>query len=66
MQATTLRNFGREAHLRKKWDKLWREISERVLRLPQREQNIILEDFRTAIQSRILVMERINNANREG
>jgi len=59
-----LKGFGREAQLRRKWNRLWAEIGERILRLPRREQDILLEDFQTAIESRIMVMERINNANR--
>lgn len=66
MEVEALRGFGREAHLRRKWNKLWAEIGERIRRLPQREQNILLEDFHTAIESRILVMERVKDANREG
>ena len=65
MEVEVLRGFGCEAHLRRKWNKLWAEIGERIRRLPQREQNILLEDFHTAIESRILVMERVNDANRE-
>ena len=65
MEVDILRGFGREGQLRRKWNKLWAEIGERILRLPRREQAILLEDFHTAIQSRILVMERINNANRD-
>ncbi len=59
-----LKGFGREAALKRKWNRLWTQIGERILRLPEKEQNILLEDFHTAIQSRILVMERINNAKR--
>jgi len=59
-----LRNFGREAQLKRKWKRLWTEIGKRVLALPEREQDILLEDFHTAIESRIMVMERITNAER--
>jgi hypothetical protein len=59
-----LRNFGREAHLRRRWNRLWAQIGDRIMRLPRREQDIILEDFHTAIESRILIMERINNEKR--
>jgi hypothetical protein len=59
-----LNGFGREAWLKKKWMRLWDQIGERILRLPKREQNILLEDFRVAIESRIMVMERVNNAER--
>jgi hypothetical protein len=66
MEVKVLRGFGREAHLRRKWNRLWVEIGERIRRLPVREQNILLEDFHTAIESRLLVMERVSDANREG
>ena len=59
-----LKGFGREGQLKRKWNRLWAQVGERLLRLPKREQDILLEDFLTAIQSRILVMERINNAKR--
>ena len=59
-----LRDFGREAQLKRKWKRLWVEIGERVLALPEREQDILLEDFHTAIESRIMVMERITDAER--
>jgi len=64
VEVQVLKGFGRESQLRRKWNKLWAEIGERIQRLPRREQDIILEDFHTAIESRIMVMERINNANR--
>lgn len=57
-----MRGFGREAQLKRKWNRLWAQIGDRILRLPEREQNILLEDFHTAIQSRIMVMEKINDA----
>ena len=63
VEVQVLKGFGREAHLKRKWNRLWAEIGERIQRLPRREQDIILEDFRTAIESRIVVMERINDAN---
>ena len=64
-EVKVIQNWGREAHLRRKWNELWVKIGDRILRLPKKEQDIILEDFHTAIQSRILVMERINNAKRD-
>lgn len=66
MEVRVLHGFGREAHLRRKWNRLWVEIGERIRRLPVREQDILLEDFHTAIESRLLVMERVTDANREG
>ena len=64
VKVESLKGFGREAHLKKKWNQLWVQIGDRIRRLPEREQDILLEDFHTAIESRILVMERINNAER--
>jgi len=63
-KVTVLRGFGREAALRKRWKRLWKEIGERILLLPEREQDILLEDFRTAIESRLVVMERITRERR--
>ena len=54
----------RLTQLKRKWDRLWLDIEDRILRLPKSEQNILLEDFQTAIESRIIVMERINDAKR--
>jgi len=64
VEVKPLKRFGREAHLKKKWSLLWSQIGDRIQRLPEREQEILLEDFHTAIESRLLVMERIANANR--
>jgi len=58
--------FGRAAQLKRKWNRLWAEIGDRLLKLPEKQQEILLEDFLTAIQSRILVMERINEDAKEG
>jgi len=60
-----LLNFGRVAQLKRKWDRLWAQIGDRLLKLPKKQQDILLEDFLTAIQSRILVMERINEHLKE-
>jgi len=64
-EVTPLRNFGAEFHLKKKWNELWDQIGDRLLRLPKTQREILLEDFLTAIQSRILVMERINEHAKE-
>jgi len=64
-EVTPLRNFGAEFHLKKKWNELWDQIGDRLLRLPKPQREILLEDFLTAIQSRILVMERINERMKE-
>jgi len=50
--------------LKERKRKLWREIGKRILALPKEQQDIVLEDFLTAIKSRLLVMERVNSANR--
>jgi len=65
VELEALKGFGREAQLRRKWNKLWAEIGDRILRLPRREQDIILEDFHTAIESRISFMERLSDAKRK-
>jgi len=64
MASVKVLNFSRVAQLKRKWNRLWAQIGERVLSLPQREQIILLEDFQTAIESRLVVMERINNAKK--
>ena len=53
--------WGPFARLKEKKRKLWREIGERILALPQKTQDILLEDFLTAIESRLIVMERIDD-----
>jgi hypothetical protein len=51
--------------IKKKQRKVWQEIGERILALPQKQREIILEDFLTAIQNRLIVMERVSKiANR--
>ena len=64
-EVTLLRNFGAEFWLKKKWNELWDQIGDRLLRLPKTQRDILLEDFLTAIQSRISVMERINEHAKE-
>ena len=64
MASVEVLNFSRVAQLKRKWNRLWAQIAERVLSLPQREQIILLEDFQTAIENRLVVMERINNAKK--
>ena len=65
VEVSLIRNFGRERALREKWLKLWDQIGRRLLVLPKYQQDVLLEDFLTAIQSRLMVMERINGAKRE-
>ena len=60
MEIKPLVDFGgRRAHLKRQWIKLWKQIGDRLLSLPDREQEIILEDILTAIQSRLYVFEHI-------
>jgi len=65
VQVKVLENFGREAHLRKKWMRMWERLGKRILKMPKWMQNMILDDINTAIKNRIAVMEMINNANRK-
>ena len=64
VQVKVLENFGREAHLRKKWMRMWEKLGRRILKMPKWMQDMILDDINTAIKNRIAVMEMINNANR--
>ena len=64
VEVKILENFGREAHLRKKWMRMWERLGRRILKMPKWMQDMILDDINTAIKNRIAVMEMINNANR--
>jgi hypothetical protein len=65
IEVSVLENFGREADLRKKWLKMWKNLGARILKLPKWMQDIVLEDINTAIKNRIATMEMIQNANRK-
>jgi len=65
MEVKILRDFGREAQLRRRWLKTWEQLGERILKLPKWMQNIILEDVNTALKNRIATMEMIENAHRK-
>lgn len=65
IEVSVLENFGREADLRKKWLKMWKNLGARTLKLPKWMQDIVLEDINTAIKNRIATMEMIQNANRK-
>jgi hypothetical protein len=65
IEVSVLENFGREADLRKKWLKMWKNLGSRILKLPKWMQDIVLEDINTAIKNRIATMEMIQNANRK-
>ena len=64
VKVKVLADFGRESKLRKKWMRTWENLGERILKLPNWMQNIILEDVNTAISNRIATMEMIQNAQR--
>lgn len=58
-------NFGRAAVLRRKWMRVWKEIGNRILKMPQWMQDILLDDVNTAVKNRIATMEEIiENANK--
>jgi hypothetical protein len=65
IEVSVLENFGREAELRKKWLKMWKNLGVRILKLPKWMQDIVLEDVNTAIKNRIATMEMIQNAKRK-
>lgn len=59
-----LRNFGREAALRKKWMQIWDKMGARILKFPEWMQVIILKDINTAVENRVAIMEMIQHAKR--
>jgi len=64
VEVSVLESFGQEAHLRKKWMKMWETLGERILKMPKWMQDIVLEDINTAIKNRIATLEMIQNAKR--
>jgi hypothetical protein len=58
----TLKGFGRDAQIRRRWMRMWEDLGERVLKLPEWVQNIVLEDINTAVRNRIATMEMIQGA----
>jgi hypothetical protein len=64
VEVKVLKDFGREAEMRKKWLRTWENLGERILKMPRWMQNIILEDVNTAIKNRVATMEMIQNAQR--
>jgi hypothetical protein len=61
-EVKTLKGFGRDAQIRRRWLKMWEDLGERVLKLPEWMQNIVLEDINTAVRNRIATMEMIQGA----
>jgi hypothetical protein len=64
VEVKVLKDFGREAEMRRKWLRTWENLGERILKMPRWMQNIILEDVNTAIKNRVATMEMIQNAQR--
>jgi orotate phosphoribosyltransferase len=64
VEVETLEGFGQDAALRRKWMKMWDTLGERILKMPEWMQNIVLEDIYTAVKNRIAIMEIIQNAKR--
>jgi len=64
VEVKAIEGFGRDAHLRRRWMKMWEDLGERILNMPEWMQNIVLEDVNTAIKNRVATMEMINNAHR--
>ncbi len=65
VEVKTLKGFGRDAQIKRRWLKMWEDLGERVLKLPEWMQNIVLEDVNTAIKNRVATMEMICNAHRK-
>jgi hypothetical protein len=63
-EVSVLRDFGRAVRLRKRWIKMWQTLGQRILKMPEWMQEILLEDVNTAVKNRIAVMEMIQNAKR--
>jgi len=64
VEVKVLKKSERKAHLRKKWMQMWERLGQRVLKLPESMQDIVLDDINTAIKNRLAIMEMIQNANR--
>jgi hypothetical protein len=56
VEVSVLESFGREAHMRRKWMRMWETLGERILKMPQ--------CVNTAIKNRIATLEMIQNAKR--
>jgi len=58
------RKWHTEQKARKKWVEIWERIGNRILKLPEWMQKIVLDDINTAIENRVAIMEMIQNAKR--
>jgi len=59
-----LRNFGGNTRAKNEWIRLWNEVGKRIVSLPEEQQMILLSDLHTAVESRLIVMERFANEKR--
>lgn len=59
VKVMVLRDFGREAHVRRRWMMMWEQLGQRILKMPKWMQDIVLEDINTAVKNRIAIMEMI-------
>ncbi len=57
-------DFSKQTELSQKWFNIWDKLGERILKLPEWMQIILLEDINTAVVNRIAIMELILNAQR--
>jgi hypothetical protein len=57
-------DFSKQKELCQKWFDTWDKIGERILKLPEWMQTILLDDVNTAVVNRIAIMELILNAQR--
>jgi hypothetical protein len=64
VEVDILKDWGREAELRKKWMQTWEKLGARILKFPKWLQVIILQDVNTAVENRIATMEMILKASR--
>jgi len=64
VEVKVLKNSGRKALLRKKWMQMWERLGQRVLKLPEWMQDIVLDDINTAVKNRLAIMEMMQNENR--
>jgi hypothetical protein len=61
----TMRKYAKKAALRRGWLMLWSRFSDRMSQLPEAMSTMLLEDLETAIQNRLLVMERTGRCESE-
>ena len=65
VNVSTMRKYAKKAALRRGWLMLWSRFSDRISQLPEPMPTILLQDLETAIQNRLLVMERTSRCESE-